>query len=206
MKKFAAWVSRHTLPGFYALAAVLTVLSCLLAAGYDALGFATGRLSTQQIPLEQLAAQEILCTEEGIWVTIGADPQFLVEADGQPVRNIVWQTDAPAAGAEGYYAKNGAGFSLRRRVWARRDAASGALVFRFPLSGGSLARIDPAGDYGVVLAENGAHAVLTVNARLPLTEYFRLRSGQWFWLVLGPALAAALWDQAAWWLKKRKKA
>ena len=41
MKKFAAWFSRHTLPGFYALAAVLTVLSCLLAAGYDALGFAT---------------------------------------------------------------------------------------------------------------------------------------------------------------------
>lgn len=199
MKGFFRWCRAHKLAACYGLALALTVLGCLAVAGWDALGFATGRLYTVQLPLSGLQAQDILCTEEGVWVTAGSDPQLLVQAQGQPIRNIVWQTSAPAAPAEAYYASDGADYSLRRRVYAGRDAGGG-LVFRFPLSGGSTVRLDPAAGAGVVLAENGADACLTVNARLPLWRYFCLRGEQWCALAVLPAVAAALWDQAAFWL------
>ncbi len=197
MKKlFSLWAA-HLLLGFYALAAALALLSCLGTAAWDGLGYATGRLHTEEIPLSGIQTQDILQTDGGLWVSSGADPQFLLSAD-QPIRNVVWQAESAAVAqqAEGYYAHNGAGFSLRRRVWAKSTDTAGGLELDFPLSGGQNARIDPVGAAGVVLAGGQGETTLRINVPRPLASYFCLRAQQVFWLLLAPALAAALMDWA----------
>ncbi|MCI2047006.1 MAG: hypothetical protein LKJ90_04755 [Faecalibacterium sp.] len=197
MKKAVSFWAAHLLAGFYMLAAVLTVLLCLGAAAWDSLGYATGRLHTEEISLSDVSVQDILQTDSGLWVSSGADPQLLLSAD-QPIRNVVWQTESEAVAqqAEGYYARNGAGFSLRRRVWAKSTDAAGGLELDFPLSGGQAARIDPVGAAGVVLAGANGETTLRINVPRPLSSYFCLRAQQVFWLLLAPALAAAITDWA----------
>ena len=202
MKRVFAWAAAHLVAACYLLALALWALWALGNAGWDALGFATGRLTTVEVPLSSLQSQDIALTEGGLWVTTGADPQFHLET-GQPVRSVFIATDAPAAGFEGYWAGAGQDFSLRRRVFAR-DVEGGVLLV-FPETAERL-RIDPAAGAGVVLAE-GESASLAVNRPLALWRYFVPRAGQVLALAALPAAAAVLFDLGLFWkgrlLKKR---
>ena len=93
----------HLVAACYLLALALWALWALGNAGWDALGFATGRLTTVEVPLSSLQSQDVALTDEGLWVTTGADPQFHLEL-GQPVRSVLFATDAPTSGFEGYWA------------------------------------------------------------------------------------------------------
>lgn len=194
MKQRLAFCGRHRMVTAYALALVLWVLYALFCAGWDALGFATGRLHTETLALSDIPMQDVVQDEAGQWVTAGGDPQLLPDLD-QAVRSVTLTTDAPASGFEGYYGRSGQDASLRRRVWASETAAGDVLLV-FPLGGGSV-RIDPAGGEGVVLG--GADAPLTVNAPLPLWRYFLPIGEQGLALAVLPAVFAALRDLLAWW-------
>lgn len=200
MKQRLAFCGRHRMITAYALALVLWVVYALFCAGWDALGFATGRLHTETLALADIPMQDILLTEDGQWVTAGGDPQLLPDPN-QEVRSVTLTTDAPASGFEGYYGKSGQDASLRRRVWASETAAGDVLLV-FPLGGGSV-RIDPAGGEGVVLG--GADAVLTVNAPLPLWRYFLPIGEQCLALAVLPAVFAALWDLLAFWAARLRR-
>lgn len=194
MKQRLAFCGRHPMATAYVLALALWALYALFCAGWDALGFATGRLYTQTLALADVPMQDIALSGDG-WVTTDGDPQLLLDLD-QAVRSVTLAVDAPASGFEGYYGRPGQDPSLRRRVWAD-ETADGQVRLVFPLGGGSV-RIDPAGSAGVVLSAD-ADAVLTVNAPLPLWLYFVPRGGQGPALALLPAIFAALWDLAAFW-------
>lgn len=202
MKRVFAWAAAHLVAACYLLALALWALWALGNAGWDALGFATGRLTTVEVPLSSLQSQDVALTDEGLWVTTGADPQFHLEL-GQPVRSVLFATDAPASGFEGYWADAGQDFSLRRRVWAG-ETGSGVLLM-LPEAAGTL-RIDPAAGAGVVLAES-ENAALTVNAPVAFWRYFVPRAGQALALAVLPAAAAVLADLGLFWkgrlLKKR---
>ena len=148
MKRVFAWAAAHLVAACYLLALALWALWALGNAGWDAVGFATGRLTTVQVPLSSLTSQDVALTDEGLWVTTGADPQFHLQA-GQPVRSVLFETGAPASGFEGYWAGAGQDFSLRRRVWA--DETAGGVLLVLPKTAQTL-RIDPAAGAGVVLA------------------------------------------------------
>lgn len=200
MKQKLKWLDQHKMLSLYLLALVLWAVYALACAGWDALGFATGRLHTQTLALSDLAMQDIVQDEAGRWVTAGGDPQLQLALD-QPVRSVTLATDAPASGFEGYYGKAGQDPSLRRRVWAA-ETAPGQVTLVFPMGSGSV-RIDPAGSEGVVLGE--ADAVLTVNAPLPLWQYFRPLGEQALALAVLPALLAALWDLGAFWAARLRR-
>lgn len=202
MKRVFAWAAAHLVAACYLLALALWALWALGNAGWDALGFATRRLATGSVPLSTLQSQDIALTDEGLWVTTGADPQFIF-AGGRPVRSVLLETDAPASGFEGYWAGAGQDFSLRRRVWAEETEAGVLLVF--PAAADTI-RIDPAAGAGVVLAE-GENATLTVNAPVAFWRYFVPRAEQALALAALPAAAAVLADLGLFWkgrlLKKR---
>ena len=202
MKRVFAWAAAHLVAACYLLALALWALWALGNAGWDALGFATGRLTTVEVPLSSLQSQDIALTEGGLWVTTGADPQFHLET-GQPVRSVFIATDAPAAGFEGYWAGAGEDFSLRRRVFAQQ--VEGGVLLVFPERAQTI-RIDPAAGAGVVLGE-GEDAFLTVDGPLALWRYFVPRAEQALALAALPAAAAVLADLALFWkgrlLKKR---
>ena len=202
MKRVFAWAAAHLVAACYLLALALWALWALGNAGWDAVGFATGRLTTVQVPLSSLTSQDVALTDEGLWVTTGADPQFHLQA-GQPVRSVLFETGAPAAGFEGYWAGAGKDFSLRRRVWA--DETAGGVLLVLPKTAQTL-RIDPAAGAGVVLAE-GENASLTVNAPVAFWRYFVPRAGQALALAVLPAAAAVALDLGLFWngrlLKKR---
>ena len=200
MKRVFAWAAAHLVAACYLLALALWALWALGNAGQDALRFAAGRLAAGEVPLSSLQSQDIALTGDGLWVTTGADPQF-VFAGGRPVRSVFLKTDAPASGFEGYYGKAGQDPSLRRRVWAA-ETAPGQVTLVFPMGSGSV-RIDPAGSEGVVLGK--ADAVLTVNAPLPLWQYFRPLGEQALALAVLPALLAALWDLGAFWAARLRR-
>ena len=202
MKRVFAWAAAHLVAACYLLALALWALWALGNAGWDAVGFATGRLTTVQVPLSSLTSQDVALTDEGLWVTTGADPQFHLQA-GQPVRSVLFETGAPASGFEGYWADGGQDFSLRRRVWA--DETAGGVLLVLPEAAKTL-RIDPAAGVGVVLAE-GENASLTVNAPVAFWRYFVPRAGQALALAVLPAAAAVALDLCLFWkgrlLKKR---
>lgn len=200
MKQRLAFCGRHPMATAYALALALWVLYALFCAGWDALGFATGRLHTQTLALADVPVQGIALSGD-VWVTTDGDPQLLLDLD-QAVRSVTFATDAPASGFEGYYGSPGQDPSLRRRVWAD-ETADGQVRLVFPLGGGSV-RIDPAGSAGVVLG--GPDITLTVNAPLPLWLYFVPMGDQGPALVLLPAVFAALWDLAAFWAARLRRA
>lgn len=200
MKQRLAFCGRHRMVTAYALALVLWVLYALFCAGWDALGFATGRLHTETLALSDIPMQDVVPDEAGQWVTAGGDPQLLPDLD-QAVRSVTLTTDAPASGFEGYYGRSGQDASLRRRVWASETAAGDVLLV-FPLGGGSV-RIDPAGGEGVVLG--AADAALTVNAPLPFWRYFLPIGEQGLALAVLPAVFAALWDLLAWWAARLRR-
>lgn len=199
MKQRLAFCGRHPMATAYALALALWVLYALFCAGWDALGFATGRLHTQTLALADVPVQGIALSGD-VRVTTDGDPQLLLDPD-QAVRSVIFATDAPASGFEGYYGSPGQDPSLRRRVWAD-ETPDGQVRLVFPLGGGSV-RIDPAGGEGVVLG--GADITLTVNAPLPLWLYFVPIGDQGPALVLLPAVFAALWDLAAWWSARLRR-
>lgn len=199
MKKLFTLAARHKMTAAYALAALLWAAYALLFAGMDALGYASGRLHTVTLPLAELPMQDLALDANGQWVTTGGDPQLLLELD-QPVRSVRLATEAPASGFEGYFGRAGQDASLRRRVWAQQQ--NGAVLLVFP-QGSASVRIDPAGGAGVVLG--GADTALTVNAPLPLWQYFIPRGEQPLALALLPAAAAALWDLAACWLVRLRR-
>ena len=202
MKRVFAWAAAHLVAACYLLALALWALWALGNAGWDAVGFATGRLTTVQVPLSSLTSQDVALTDEGLWVTTGADPQFHLQA-GQPVRSVLFETGAQASGFEGYWAGAGQDFSLRRRVWA--DETAGSVLLVLPKTAQTL-RIDPAAGAGVVLAE-GENASLTVNAPVAFWRYFVPRAGQALALAVLPATAAVALDLGLFWkgrlLKKR---
>ena len=202
MKRVFAWAAAHLVAVCYLLALALWALWALGNAGWDAVGFATGRLTTVHVPLSSLQSQDIALTDEGLWVTTGADPQFHLQA-GQPVRSVLFETGAPASGFEGYWADGGQDFSLRRRVWA--DETAGGVLLVLPEAAKTL-RIDPAAGAGVVLAE-GENASLTVNPPVAFWRYFVPRAGQALALAVLPAAAALALDLGLFWkgrlLKKR---
>ena len=202
MKRVFAWAAAHLVAACYLLALALWALWALGNAGWDALGFATGRLTTVEVPLSSLQSQDVALTDEGLWVTTGADPQFHLEA-GQPVRSVLFETSAPASGFEGYWAGGGQDFSLRRRVWA--DETETGVLLVLPKAADVL-RIDPGAGAGVVLAQ-GENAALTVNEPVALWRYFAPRAEQALALGALPAAAAVLFDLGLFWkerlLKKR---
>ena len=202
MKRVFAWAAAHLVAVCYLLALVLWALWALGNAGWDAVGFATGWLTTVHVPLSSLQSQDIALTDEGLWVTTGADPQFHLQA-GQPVRSVLFATGAPASGFEGYWADGGQDFSLRRRVWA--DETAGGVLLVLPEAAKTL-RIDPAAGAGVVLAE-GENASLTVNPPVAFWRYFVPRAEQALALAVLPAAAAVALDLGLFWkgrlLKKR---
>lgn len=202
MKRVFAWAAAHLVAVCYLLALALWALWALGNAGWDAVGFATGRLTTVHVPLSSLQSQDIALTDEGLWVTTGADPQFHLQA-GQPVRSVLFETGAPASGFEGYWADGGQDFSLRRRVWA--DETAGGVLLVLPEAAKTL-RIDPAAGAGVVLAE-GENASLTVNPPVDFWRYFVPRAEQALALAVLPAAAAVALDLSLFWkdrlLKKR---
>ena len=200
MKRVFAWAAAHLVAACYLLALALWALWALGNAGWDAVGFATGRLTTVQVPLSSLTSQDVALTDEGLWVTTGADPQFHLQA-GQPVRSVLFETGAPASGFEGYYGKAGQDASLRRRVWAF-ETDVGQVTLVFPM-GSSTVRIDPAGSEGVVLGD--ADTALVVNAPLPLGRYFLPLGEQALALAVLPALLAALWDLGAFWAARLRR-
>lgn len=201
MKRVFGWAREHLLAACYLAALALWCLWALGSAGLDAASRA-GRPAGEDIPLSSLGCQDIALTEEGLWVTTGADPQFHLEA-GQPVRSVFFATDAPAAGFEGYWAGAGEDFSLRRRVFAQQ--VEGGVLLVFPERAQAI-RIDPAAGAGVVLGE-GEDAFLTVDGPLVLWRYFVPRAEQALALAALPAAAAVLADLALFWkgrlLKKR---
>ena len=202
MKRVFAWAAAHLVAACYLLALALWALWALGNAGWDAVGLATGRLTTVYVPLSSLQSQDIALTDEGLWVTTGADPQFHLQA-GQPVRSVLFETGAPASGFEGYWADGGQDFSLRRRVWA--DETAGGVLLVLPEAAQTL-RIDPAAGAGVVLAE-GENASLTVNPPVAFWRYFVPRAEQALALAVLPAAAAVALDLGLFWkgrlLKKR---
>lgn len=202
MKRVFAWAAAHLVAACYIVALVLWTLWALGSAGWDAVGFITGRLTTAQVPLSSLQSQDIALTEDGTWVTTGADPQF-VFAGGRPVRSVFFATDADPAGFEAYWTKAGQDFSLRRRVFAQ--GVEGGVLLVFP-EGAHAFRIDPAAGAGVVLAGD-ENASLTLNAPVALWRYFVPRAEQALALAVLPAAAAVLADLGLFWkgriLKKR---
>lgn len=200
MKERISWLNRHKMIALYLLALLVWVLYALGCAGWDALGFATGRLHTETLALSDLALQDIVQDEAGNWVTAGGDPQLQLALD-QPVRSVTFATDAPASGFEGYYGKAGQDASLRRRVWAS-ETNPGQVTLVFPMGSGTV-RIDPAGSEDVVLGT--ADAALTVNAPLPLWRYFLPLGEQALALAVLPALLAALWDLGAFWAARLRR-
>lgn len=200
MKEKISWLNRHKMLTLYLLALAVWVLYALGCAGWDALGFATGRLHTETLALADLPLQDIVQNEDGNWVTAGGDPQLQLGLD-QPVRSVTFGTDAPASGFEGYYGKSGQDASLRRRVWAA-ETATGQVLLVFPVGSGTV-RIDPAGSEGVVLG--AADAALTVNAPLPLWRYFQPLGEQGLALAVLPAVLAALWDLGAFWVTRLRR-
>lgn len=200
MKENISRLNRHKMITLYVLALVLWALYALGCAGWDALGFATGRLHTETLALADLPLQDIVQDEAGNWVTAGGDPQLQLALD-QPVRSVTFTTDAPASGFEGYYGKAGQDASLRRRVWAS-ETAPGQVTLVFPVGGGTV-RIDPAGSEGVTLG--AADAALTVNAPLPLWRYFLPLGEQALALAVLPAILAALWDLGAFWAARLRR-
>lgn len=200
MKERISWLNRHKMITLYLLALVVWVVYALDCAGWDALGFATGRLHTETLALSDLALQDIVQDEAGNWVTAGGDPQLQLALD-QPVRTVTFATDAPASGFEGYYGKAGQDASLRRRVWAS-ETNPGQVTLVFP-AGSRSVRIDPAGSEGVTLG--AADASLTVNAPLPLWRYFLPLGEQALALTVLPAVLAALWDLGAFWAARLRR-
>ncbi|WP_394964059.1 hypothetical protein [Candidatus Allofournierella excrementigallinarum] len=202
MKRVFAWAAAHLVAACYLLALALWALWALGNAGQDALRFAAGRLAAGEVPLSSLQSQDIALTGDGLWVTTGADPQF-VFAGGRPVRSVFLKTDAPASGFEGYWAAAGQDFSLRRRVFAQ-GVEDGVLLV-FPETADTI-RIDPAAGAGVVLAQ-GEDAALTVNVPVAFWRYFVPRAEQALALAALPAAAAVLLDLGLFWkgrlLKKR---
>ena len=202
MKRVFAWAAAHLVAACYLLALALWALWALGNAGQDALGFAAGRLAVGEVPLSSLQSQDIALTGDGLWLTTGADPQF-VFAGGLPVRSVFLKTDAPASGFEGYWAAAGQDFSLRRRVFAQ-GVEDGVLLV-FPETADTI-RIDPAAGAGVVLAQ-GEDAALTVNVPVAFWRYFVPRAEQALALAALPAAAAVLLDLGLFWkgrlLKKR---
>ena len=200
MKEKFSWLNRHKMIALYLLVLVVWVVYALGCAGWDALGFATGRLHTETLALADLPLQDIVQDEDGNWVTAGGDPQLQLALD-QPVRSVTLVTDAPASGFEGYYGKAGQDASLRRRVWAF-ETDVGQVTLVFPM-GSSTVRIDPAGSDGVVLGD--ADTALVVNAPLPLGRYFLPLGEQALALAVLPALLAALWDLGAFWAARLRR-
>ena len=200
MKQKLKWLDQHKMLSLYLLALVLWAVYALACAGWDALGFATGRLHTQTLALSDLAMQDIVQDEAGRWVTAGGDPQLQLTLD-QPVRSVTFATDAPASGFEGYYGKAGQDPSLRRRVWAYASG-EGQVTLVFP-QGCADVRIDPAGGEGVVLG--AADAALTLNAPLPLWRYFLPLGEQGLALAVLPGVLAALWDLLAYWAGRLRR-
>ena len=202
MKRVFAWAAAHLVAACYLLALALWALWALGNAGWDALGFAAGRLTTVEVPLSSLQSQDIALTGDGLWVTVGADPQFIL-AGGQPTRSVFLATDAAPAGFEAYWAAAGQDFSLRRRVYA--EAVEGGVLLVLP-EGAATLRIDPAAGAGVVLAE-GENASLTVNPPVAFWRYFVPRAGQALALAVLPAAVAVVADLGLFWkerlLKKR---
>ena len=96
MRRWLERAARHKMAAAYALALVLGALCALGCAGWDAAGFATGRLRTVQLPLAELPMQDLALDANGQWVTTGGDPQLLLELD-QPVRSVRLVTEAPAS-------------------------------------------------------------------------------------------------------------
>lgn len=200
MKQKLSRLNRHKMITMYALALVLWALYALGCAGWDALGFATGRLHTETLALSDLSMQDVVQDGDGRWVTAGGDPQLQLDP-GQEVRSVTFATDAPAAGFEGYYGKAGQDASLRRRVWAYASG-KGQVTLVFP-QGCADVRIDPAGGEGVVLGD--ADAALTLNAPLPLWRYFLPLGEQGLALAVLPGVLAALWDLLAYWAGRLRR-
>lgn len=200
MKQKLSRLNRHKMITMYALALVLWALYALGCAGWDALGFATGRLHTETLALSDLSMQDVVQDGDGRWVTAGGDPQLQLDP-GQEVRSVTFATDAPAAGFEGYYGKAGQDASLRRRVWAYASG-KGQVTLVFP-QGCADVRIDPAGGEGVVLGD--ADAALTFNAPLPLWRYFLPLGEQGLALAVLPGVLAALWDLLAYWAGRLRR-
>ncbi len=200
MKQMISRLNRHKMMTMYALALVLWALYALGCAGWDALGFATGRLHTETLALSDLSMQDVVQDEAGNWVTAGGDPQLRLDP-GQDVRSVTFATDAPASGFEGYYGKAGQDASLRRRVWAYASG-EGQVTLVFP-QGCADVRIDPAGGEGVVLG--AADAALTLNAPMPLWRYFLPLGEQGLALAVLPAVLAALWDLLAYWAGRLRR-
>lgn len=200
MKQKLSRLNRHKMITMYALALVLWALYALGCAGWDALGFATGRLHTETLALSDLSMQDVVQDGDGRWVTAGGDPQLQLDP-GQEVRSVTFATDAPAAGFEGYYGKAGQDASLRRRVWAY-GSGEGQVTLVFP-QGCADVRIDPAGGEGVVLGD--ADAALTLNAPLPLWRYFLPLGEQGLALAVLPGVLAALWDLLAYWAGRLRR-
>lgn len=202
MKRVFAWAAAHLVAACYLLALALWALWAFGNAGWDALGHATGRLASGNIPLSTLQCQDIAFTEGGLWVSTGADPQ-LIFTGGRPVRSVFLATDADPAGFEAYWAEAGQGFSLRRRVFG--EAVEGGVLLVLPAAADAI-RIDPAAGAGVVLAE-GENASLAVNPPVALWRYFVPRAEQGLALAALPAAAAVLADLGLFWrgrlLKKR---
>ena len=200
MKEKISWLNRHKMITMYALALVLWALYALGCAGWDALGFATGRLHTETLALSDLSMQDVVQDGDGRWVTAGGDPQLQLDP-GQEVRTVTFATDAPASGFEGYYGKAGQDASLRRRVWAYASG-EGQVTLVFP-QGCADVRIDPAGGEGVVLGD--ADAALTLNAPLPLWRYFLPLGEQGLALAVLPGVLAALWDLLEYWAGRLRR-
>ena len=198
MKKAAMWLKGHLLAGFYALALVLCVLSCLGTAIWDGIGYATGRLYPQELSLATAETQNVVVTDSGLWVSTTSDPQILLTST-QQIRTVRWvtQSDTVAGEIEGYYARNG-GFSLRDRIFGRTTKTAGEAVLWFPISGGSTVRIDPVGRAGAVFAGGADEAVLYINEPRSFISYFVLDASQVFWLLVLPAIVAAIAD----WVKQ----
>lgn len=200
MKQKLSRLNRHKMITLYALTLVLWALYALVCAGWDALGFATGRLHTETLALSDLSMQDVVQDGDGRWVTAGGDPQLQLDP-GQEVRSVTFATDAPASGFEGYYGKAGQDASLRRRVWAY-GSGEGQVTLVFP-QGCADVRIDPAGGEGVVLGD--ADAALTLNAPLPLWRYFLPLGEQGLALAVLPGVLAALWDLLAYWAGRLRR-
>lgn len=200
MKRVFAWAAAHLVAACYLLALALWALWAFGSAGWDALGRATGRLAGGDIPLATLQSQDIALTDEGLWVSTGADPQLIFNG-GRSVRSVFLATDADPAGFEGYWAAAGQDFSLRRRVFG--EAVDGGVLLVLPAAADTI-RIDPAAGAGVVLAES-ENAALSVNVAVPLWRYFVPRAEQGLALAALPAAAAVLADLGLFWKGRLKK-
>lgn len=167
------------------LAVILVIDTFFLAC--DALGRATGAITTQTFGLSTAGTVSGIEEIEGAPYSVNEDPQLILEPEGRAVI-VRMEVDYGMDPGEVmlFYAKKGEDFSKTKCVYPRR-VSEGVYEFLLPSFGIEVIRLDPASRGGVRMD----NLTVTVNAPRSVWSYYAMTNGEAFNYVVYTGLAAA---------------